>query len=364
LAAAIPNRDVRPSAAGWYPDPWSATGSGERYFDGKQWGSTERPLARHATQPVDLRSRARRPRRGRVLLVVLVVAAIGGAAWAFVKRASPAPSANRRIISSHRSQTSRRRSGATTTTIFGLMGVNYKRGDCVIWPQTPAERQQTHQVSCSEPHVIEISGRVDVTGRFDHYPTFAELNKRVFDIECAAQVESLMGHVLDPNGRFSAGGIYPSEQGWRAGDRTVWCGATGVSLKQLKYPWELLAFRGRVEGANQTLLLPIGTCWSSASPYEKSCSAPHEFEVTGYVDLTGRTTQPPADNDSAAWVALVGDGCRNAARNYLGHDPFGNISSSYESISPASWSGGRRVVECTVARYENGKIVPTTSLRQ
>jgi hypothetical protein len=41
----------RPQAAGWYPDPWSATGEGERYFDGKKWGSSARPLARHTQTP-------------------------------------------------------------------------------------------------------------------------------------------------------------------------------------------------------------------------------------------------------------------------------------------------------------------------
>jgi len=38
-----------PRAPGWYPDPWSATGEGERYFDGKKWGSSEKPIGRHST---------------------------------------------------------------------------------------------------------------------------------------------------------------------------------------------------------------------------------------------------------------------------------------------------------------------------
>jgi hypothetical protein len=43
-----------PREPGWYADPWSATGTGERYFDGKKWGSTDRPLARHSPVEVDL----------------------------------------------------------------------------------------------------------------------------------------------------------------------------------------------------------------------------------------------------------------------------------------------------------------------
>jgi hypothetical protein len=33
------NGTESPDAPGWYPDPWSATGDGKRYFDGKRWGA-------------------------------------------------------------------------------------------------------------------------------------------------------------------------------------------------------------------------------------------------------------------------------------------------------------------------------------
>src|SRR5258708_2971495 len=52
-----------PRAPGWYPDPWSAPGEGQRFFDGKQWGSTE-PFGRHATvSPLRGRRRFRLRRR-------------------------------------------------------------------------------------------------------------------------------------------------------------------------------------------------------------------------------------------------------------------------------------------------------------
>lgn len=66
-----------PVAPGWYPDPWSATGQGERYFDGKLWGSTERPRARHSVPVEDAplaeagRKRTRRSWRPAVALVVV-----------------------------------------------------------------------------------------------------------------------------------------------------------------------------------------------------------------------------------------------------------------------------------------------------
>jgi hypothetical protein len=67
---------TNPKEPGWYPDPWSATGEGERYFDGKHWGTTERPMGRHtvvAKEPVgDEPSRLRRLVVPVVVLVVLV----------------------------------------------------------------------------------------------------------------------------------------------------------------------------------------------------------------------------------------------------------------------------------------------------
>jgi hypothetical protein len=71
-----------PAAPGWYPDPWSADGKGERYFDGRHWGSTERPRARHTMVDPDVR-RARPLVRGRSGVVVSILA-LAAAVVAFV----------------------------------------------------------------------------------------------------------------------------------------------------------------------------------------------------------------------------------------------------------------------------------------
>jgi hypothetical protein len=76
-----------PRAPGWYPDPFSATGDGERYFDGKGWGTSERPRGRHTVSeprpvtdlgPRRVRSRLRRARPliGLLVLVGLAVAIV------------------------------------------------------------------------------------------------------------------------------------------------------------------------------------------------------------------------------------------------------------------------------------------------
>jgi hypothetical protein len=72
-----------PTEPGWYPDPWSATGEGERYFDGKNWGTAERPLGRHSVVDMEPRRQARNARarherfgnrRALVPALVLIVA--------------------------------------------------------------------------------------------------------------------------------------------------------------------------------------------------------------------------------------------------------------------------------------------------
>ncbi len=92
----------RPSAPGWYPDPWSATGTGERYFDGERWGTTERPRARHSDLPavevsshriVARRRSFRSFRSFRSLTPILVMVSLVAVVWWFQRPASvPSPS--------------------------------------------------------------------------------------------------------------------------------------------------------------------------------------------------------------------------------------------------------------------------------
>jgi hypothetical protein len=73
--------EIRPSKPGWYPDPWSADGRGERYFDGKKWGTSERPVPREATVTQITSRRARRVRLrpfGPVLIFAAAVLVVWG----------------------------------------------------------------------------------------------------------------------------------------------------------------------------------------------------------------------------------------------------------------------------------------------
>jgi hypothetical protein len=79
----------QPSEPGWYPDPWSATGEGERYFDGKRWGTSERPLGRQTTAtivPIGNGRKRRRARRTsgwdrRTIITIVVVLGLVAVFW-------------------------------------------------------------------------------------------------------------------------------------------------------------------------------------------------------------------------------------------------------------------------------------------
>src|SRR3954471_17735219 len=76
----------QPDAPGWYPDPWSATGGGERYFDGKRWGTSERPRARLSANVVTMKPpRARGVKafvaRFRIPIILILIAAIAVGLW-------------------------------------------------------------------------------------------------------------------------------------------------------------------------------------------------------------------------------------------------------------------------------------------
>jgi hypothetical protein len=253
---------------------------------------------------------------------------------------------------------------ATSSTIQALEMRSYRRGDCVNWDQRHSTaRRSTNVIPCEQTHLVEIAGEIDVSGRFDHYPSEPEWT-RVFSHDCLASVRSLLGGPLDPDGRFTTGGIEPLADAWGQGVRTAWCGVVATRTGPAVHRDTFESFRGKVEGASQVRTEPVGTCLGSKQ-FAVACATPHSVEIVGYVDLTGLTTQPPAVNDNAGWDRLVGDKCGTVGRAYLGHPLSGDEGFGWLSILPASWAAGRRVVECTVARYDkNGKTIPmSTSLK-
>jgi hypothetical protein len=75
-------------------------------------------------------------------------------------------------------------------------------------------------VPCTQPHVLEISGAVDLTGRIDHAPSDDELKNLVRD-ECDRVATAYLGHT--PGDDLSAGWFGLEPGSWDAGHRIVEC---------------------------------------------------------------------------------------------------------------------------------------------
>jgi hypothetical protein len=257
--------------------------------------------------------------------------------------------------------------GTTGTTTYHLTERNYETGECVRWDQTAGigDLHTTDIVGCDEPHLIEMTSRVAMTDAYDHYPTKEEWFSFIHR-ECVAPAESLLGTKLDPYGRFFISAIRPSAESWPNGDRDVWCGlaANPVDASEAA-DGNLVLFTGKIEGQGQQNLLPAGTCIddrSRATP----CTEPHVAEIVAHVDLTGRVTDPPPANDTAAWNALVADDCGPALRAYLGHEPDENTSWGWHPIASESWAAGSHLVTCTAGRVlvrGGGWVTVTAPLR-
>jgi hypothetical protein len=209
---------------------------------------------------------------------------------------------------------------------------------------------------------MEITGYFDTPDLFVDYPTEAEWDEIMENGECAALASRYLGRPLDSFGRFGASGLRPFERDWKLGERGVWCAISASGPGDDDEQYEPLI--GSAVGQDQTFLYGREACVERTDDGDLGnavpCSMPHVLEITGSVDLTGGGDQLPADD--AAWDAAVGDECARLAWIYLGREPRDeSVRPSWLYIEPGSWEAGRRVVECTVARYApDGNAVAVT----
>src|SRR5690606_35215750 len=96
------------------------------------------------------------------------------------------------------------------------------------WPDDAAG--QPSKVACTDKHRFEVAGALD-TANFPgvefssaaQWPgpdRFAQIR----DEQCESVVNGYLGAGLDPQGRFSVGMMYPSQDQWDRGARVLRCG--------------------------------------------------------------------------------------------------------------------------------------------
>jgi hypothetical protein len=246
----------------------------------------------------------------------------------------------------------------------------HEAGDCVSWDQeatAAADPRATATVACTEPHLVEITGRVQLGDELDHEPTEAELDA-LTDRLCQPVNEAHLGGPLDPHGRYYPAGIQPSPESWRDGDREVWC-ALGAH-DGTEGPDDPAGdgrhrpFRGAVALADQFWRYDRGQCLGGGRRAAVACIDEHEVEVVGRVELPEAPFLPELD-DQAAWEILVGPECRAQARSYLDRETVEPLTTGWLGIEQASWAAGQRSAHCVVGEREaaGGWVTVTGSAR-
>jgi hypothetical protein len=242
-----------------------------------------------------------------------------------------------------------------------LDGLAYQRGHCYRWAQSAAGDTGAQDVSCAEPHLFEAvstttldPGSYPVGGSYPSETGWASIT----DGLCAPAADAFLGYPLDPDGLFALGVIRPSTNGWDEGDRTLVCGLRQRSLLADAPTGELPAFTGVVEGADQSLVYPAGSCLAETSGDVRGtvgCDTPHEALAVGAITLPAGPGEV-APNDSQ-FELLAEPRCMEIAKSYLGQDFHDSPTArtGWVRIPAASWDAGSRSFTCTVEyRTETG----------
>jgi hypothetical protein len=240
-----------------------------------------------------------------------------------------------------------------------LRSRDYVVGDCVTWDQVLnplGEWEATSVVPCSRPHLFEVAGHVDLSAGGD-YPTDDGWRDMAHTGECLRLDEKLLTHPFDSHGRFILTVIRPTAGSWSMGRRKVWCGISArkeTDHDDEDQPWKLVPLTGSARGQDQTRLNPVGTCLPRDPSTGKTrppvpCGDPHSYEITGVVDIADRTAERPATTEE--WARAVSTDCRRLAQSYLGRAPDNRFRSVWFEIPVDSWAAGRRVAECGLAVY-------------
>jgi hypothetical protein len=239
----------------------------------------------------------------------------------------------------------------TTTTDFRLLNVSYRAGDCVTWDQERQADRTTVAVPCDQPHLMEITGWVDLSG-LDKYPSEAEWKSIKRARECPEQAERYLGYPLDPFGRFQANGIIPVSDTWSRGDKGVWCSLLLTPLAADNDPSRHDLFTRSAKGSDQTKLWGVGSCLAidgDAIDGIVDCSAPHALEVVGSVDV--RTRWAEVSTGSDGWNRVLPDCSATARRYFNGRVPAG-VGIDVLPFQPQSWAAGRHRAECVALRND------------
>lgn len=226
-------------------------------------------------------------------------------------------------------------------------------GDCLSWSK--ADRSDLVKVGCGDRHLFEVAADIDMSrypgvefGPGSRFPDSLRLTE-LKEEHCVPAVQRYMNGKFDPRGRYVVGLMYPSADGWAAGDRTLRCGlqfsaSTGTPLPTT----------GGAAEQDQSKVFESGTCLGinqnlPTDPID--CAQEHSVEIVSSVDLAARFDgAPPAKADQDRYVE---EQCTTAVNDYLGSPEAirdKTLTLFFDYVDAASWLAGSRKLDCMIGK--------------
>ncbi|MFT4044739.1 MAG: septum formation family protein [Gordonia sp. (in: high G+C Gram-positive bacteria)] len=240
-------------------------------------------------------------------------------------------------------------------------------GDCLSWPAGHPGQPAT--TTCAQPHRFEVAAALNTAalpaaefGDSAPWPG-ARRFASIRDARCPALVSRYLAGKLDPQGRFSVGMMFPSQEQWEKGARQLRCG-----LQQTGSDGEPALFIGRVVDNDQSFAWSPATCIGIDTTTRQptvpatvvGCSKPHAFQTTGIVNLaahfgTRTSGKPwPKETEQNAFLATI---CPMQAQRFLGGKrrlAATTLNVAWSVLSKPSWLAGSRKVVCYLGLSDHG----------
>jgi hypothetical protein len=124
----------------------------------------------------------------------------------------------------------------------------YAVGDCVTWNQNDPHLARTPVVPCREPHLVEMTGRVELDDRFESYPSDAQWEV-VLIFDCGRLMEEYIGGRPVEMPYLRPHIIHPIAESWELGERYAWCGVTKQLSQEADASGALLESVGSLRNA-------------------------------------------------------------------------------------------------------------------
>jgi hypothetical protein len=232
----------------------------------------------------------------------------------------------------------------------------YTRGHCYTWDRT-ASNTSAQDVPCAAPHRFESTSTDSVSLAKDYPPSTAYPSdqqwKTVVAQKCGPLAEAYLGYPLDPDGRFSAGGIMPIPASWATGQRDLQCGIYAAIPDANAPDGYTDVTTGSAKGADQASVYPAGGCLvESPSSRLVTCATPHSSVAVGDAHMAGAVGSAAPSKD--AFDQQADPLCTAVARTVLGasFQPSSTVNTAWFEISPASWAAGTRTFTCTIDYFD------------